>query len=73
MLGTTSAALLLALALQGGQVSRGPILDVSGTHSVRGYVTRSGKVVRPHIRSNPNNTVLDNLSYPKNKGSLRPR
>jgi hypothetical protein len=34
--------------------------------TVNGYIKKNGKVVKPHIRTSPNNTQLDNYSYRPN-------
>lgn len=37
-----------------------------GTNHVRGYIKRDGTYVAPHVRTNPNNTRLDNYSTAPN-------
>ena len=32
------------------------------THPVRGYVTRSGEVVKPHVQTNPDASTANNYS-----------
>ena len=40
----------------------------SSTH-IRGYTKKNGTYVQPHIRTNPNNTKMDNYST---KGNINP-
>jgi len=37
-----------------------------GTTTVRGHIRRDGTYVPPHVRTNPNNTRLDNYSTAPN-------
>jgi hypothetical protein len=41
----------------------------SGSHYVRGYITKNGTHVSPHWQTNPNGTTLDNWSH---KGNYNP-
>jgi hypothetical protein len=46
-----------------------PIAYASGSHHVRGYITKNGTYVSPHWQTNPNGTTLDNWSH---KGNYNP-
>lgn len=41
-------------------------VSAQGTTSVRGYIKKDGTYVAPHVRTNPNNTRLDNYSTAPN-------
>jgi hypothetical protein len=41
----------------------------TGSHTVRGHVTKNGSYVRPHRQTNPNSTKRDNWST---KGNVNP-
>lgn len=43
--------------------------NVSASEQVRGHVTKSGKFIAPHLRSEPNKNKRDNFS---SKGSGNP-
>lgn len=51
---------------RGGGGGRG---GFGGSHSVRGYTTKSGTYVAPHRQTNPNGTRIDNWST---KGNVNP-
>lgn len=42
------------------------LASVSWAASVGGYFRSDGTYVRPHERTNPNNTIMDNYSFPGN-------
>lgn len=54
------------VAAKGGHSSGG---YSTGSHAVRGYVTKSGTYVAPHHATNPNDTKLDNWTT---KGNVNP-
>lgn len=52
-----------------GYVYRNPYAAYPSEH-VRGYYRSTGTYVWPHVRTAPNNTVADNLSY-RGRGTAR--
>lgn len=52
---------VLALCIITGTLVGGPAY-ARGTSMVRGHVRSDGVYVAPHVRTNPNNTKLDNWS-----------
>lgn len=52
-------------------------LAFAGRTTVRGYYRKDGTYVRPHSRTTPNSSRMDNYSYPgnynPNTGDLTPR
>ncbi len=46
-----------------------PFISADAQVSVRGYYRKDGTYVRPHMRSSPNSTTLDNYST---RGNINP-
>ena len=64
---SVALAFILSLSLTSESFARGG--GSGGSHSVRGYTTKSGTYVAPHHQTNPNGTRLDNWST---KGNVNP-